>query len=361
MGSGNAGQPATPSRPRHNNNTTHGLKRLDDDIDDELTDDDPKRILVTATTALSSVSMSMDPKAASTAVAGATITLLDLSCSKLAWLPRERFVGCVGVTELVLNNNRLSRLPHELFALPNVRVARFEFNELVDLPAEIGQWSASLEVLVANNNRLKKLPPQMGRLKRLRQLNLHCNQLVTLPTSLLELDVRVFTLHANPALSENLKRIYQAVFSLREDTLDLSHCGPIRDQVEEQALSYARLTRELRLEGNALHSLPTAVGRFFRLQSLMVDDNQISAIPVHLCKLPAITRLSMADNKLAHLPAEIGLLTSLRFINMDNNFLSVLPPSFFHLVNLEELSLANNKIESVSGTDCDDVCRHPAD
>ncbi len=277
------------------------------------------------------------------------MTTLDLSCSKLAWLPRERFVGFVGVTELVLNNNRLSRLPHELFALPNVRVARLEFNELVDLPAELGQWRA-LEVLVVHNNRLKRLPPQVGRLRRLRHLNLHCNQLTTLPTSLLELDIRTITLHANPALSENLKRICQAVFALREDTLDLSHCGPIRDQVEEQALGYARLTRELRLEGNALHALPTAVGQFFRLQSLLADDNQISAIPVHLCKLPALSRLSLADNRLANLPAEIGLLSSLRSVNMDNNFLSVLPPAFFHLVNLEGLSLANNKIESVSGT-----------
>lgn len=352
LGAGNAGEPAREA-PRFIN--THSATTLPGLHPDQQRDQSKLEDYRKGSDTIEPPKTESLPGQASSAVvtsssAAPSWASLDLSCSKLAWLPRERYAGFTAVTELTLNNNRISRLPPDLFALlPHVRLARFDYNDLSELPCEIGRWE-QLEVLVANNNKLKKLPPHMGQLRRLRHVNLHCNQLTALPISLFELDIRVITLHTNPALSETLKRVCHTVFSLREDSLDLSHCGPFRDHVEEESLGFARLIRELKMEGNSLHSLPSAVGKFFRLETLLVDRNQISTISAHLCRLPALTMLGIADNKLAALPTEIGLLSSLRAINLDDNFLSTLPSTFFNLTNLEELSIANNKLEGVSGT-----------
>ncbi len=272
--------------------------------------------------------------------------VLDLSGTRLSWLPREKFVGFRMITELLLHNNRISRLPADLFELHLVRVARLDHNELTDLPGEIKNWKR-IEVLMANNNKLKRVPAQLGDLPKLRHLNLHNNLLTAIPLQLLSLNVRVLTLHSNPGLPESQLRICQAV-SLCDGCLDLSNCGCFRDPQEEVTLGYARLVKEIRLQGNALHEMPLQLAKLTRLQTLLAGNNQISIFPMQLCQLPCLTALSLEDNKLASLPVEIGRLVRLKVVNMDNNFLSSLPSTFFHLTNLEELSLANNKLEIIS-------------
>ncbi len=281
-----------------------------------------------------------------TTAEGPPTQVLDLSGTRLSWLPREKFVGFRMITELLLHNNRISRLPADLFELHLVRVARLDHNELTDLPREIKNWKR-IEVLMANNNKLKRVPAQLGDLPKLRHLNLHNNLLTAIPLQLLSLNVRVLTLHSNPGLPESQLRIFQAV-SLCYGCLDLSNCGCFRDPQEEVTLGYARLVKEIRLQGNALHEMPLQLAKLTRLQTLLAGNNQISIFPMQLCQLPCLTALSLEDNKLASLPVEIGRLVRLKVVNMDNNFLSSLPSTFFQLTNLEELSLANNKLEIIS-------------
>uniref|UniRef100_A0A182Y910 Disease resistance R13L4/SHOC-2-like LRR domain-containing protein n=1 Tax=Anopheles stephensi TaxID=30069 RepID=A0A182Y910_ANOST len=80
------------------------------------------------------------------------------------------------LTALFLNDNCLTRLPHQIGQLGNLRTLDLSANKLRSLPAELGEL-IQLRELLLNNNYLRVLPYELGKLFNLHVLGLHGNPL----------------------------------------------------------------------------------------------------------------------------------------------------------------------------------------
>ena len=85
--------------------------------------------------------------------------------------------------DLILRFNQLTELPSEIGQLVNLKSLNLRYNQLTKLPSEIGQL-VNLEFLDLNNNQLTELASEIGRLVNLQYLDLSYNQLTGLPSEI---------------------------------------------------------------------------------------------------------------------------------------------------------------------------------
>ncbi len=83
-----------------------------------------------------------------------------------------------------ISEEQLPRDKEKLLALTELDLS---YNDLSELPAEIGQLSKLQEFDLSFNYYLRKLPAEIGRLRELRKLNLGINFLSELPAEIAQL------------------------------------------------------------------------------------------------------------------------------------------------------------------------------
>ena len=81
-----------------------------------------------------------------------------------------------------------------------------------------------------------------------------------------------------------------------------------------------------------------------RIESLELDNLDISIIPNSIEKLDSLKLLSISNNQLSQLPYEIASLGELTFLDVSYNQLTELPSTINSLSNLEELRINNNNL-----------------
>ncbi|RQH19809.1 leucine-rich repeat domain-containing protein, partial [Okeania hirsuta] len=62
---------------------------------------------------------------------------------------------------LSLTKCRLTELPDEIFNLPNLRTIILNYNDFVEIPANIS-YAKKLEYIAIHNNKLTAIPPEIG-------------------------------------------------------------------------------------------------------------------------------------------------------------------------------------------------------
>jgi Leucine-rich repeat (LRR) protein len=198
----------------------------------------------------------------------AAIGHLSLARNQIATIPDKLFANGSSLRILRLQQNRLKVLPSSLACLIGLEELDLSYNELENLPEELGQLKR-LEVVHLQGNRLRALPRSLGQLTALRQLTIHGNQLTTLPDSIGQL----------AAL----------------ESLDASH--------------------------NALRSLPGEIVGWQAMRWLVLSENQLTTLPAGFCRLSALTDCFLQRNRLSDLPANVSdeRLPALRSLHLSNN------------------------------------------
>ncbi|KAF3700586.1 Volume-regulated anion channel subunit LRRC8D [Channa argus] len=208
----------------------------------------------------------------------------------------------VDLTELVLQDCQLERLPSALMALSNLRTLNLQHNNLRTLEELLSlAHLRRLSCLRLANNRVLAVPNSVGVLRALEILDLSYNQIRTLPPAL-------FTLRS-------LRRLLLASNLLEELP------------VEVKAL---KLLTELDLSGNRLENLPPDLfSRCLELRILNVAHNSLSVLPGGVGALSHLCRLDLRSNSLEELPAELGCCSRLHgggLLVEEWLFLSLPPP-----------------------------------
>lgn len=276
------------------------------------------------------------------------ITTLNLGSRALRSLPDD-FGTLSALVSLDLRHNRIEALPPsfgqlvrlETLSLCSVALANGAF------PAALLHLSAMRDLDVSGTG-LTTLPADLGaRLPSLTKLDLSRNALTALPVSLAGLAALV-TLMAD---SNRLACLPDALFA---------DGAPLRASL-----------RVLRLDGNALTTVPASLGSLPALEELVISCNQLTALPDGFGSgLGALHTLDISSNPIAalpvagfegmkslgsllmrhcsatNLPPGIGTLESLEVLDADYNAIKALPP-FSATRRLTTLRLKGNAIRAV--------------
>lgn len=190
----------------------------------------------------------------------------------------------VGLTELLLQDCRLERLPSALLSLTRLQTLDLQHNSLTTLEELLSLAHLQhLSCLRLAYNHVRVLPPTVGVLRGLEILDLSNNQIHSLPPAL-------FTLR-------HLRRLLLA--------------GNLVEELPPQ-IKALRLLSELDLSGNRLEKLPSELFSCLGLQTLNVAHNSLRSLPGAISALGQLCRLDLRTNSLEGLPAELGHCTQLQ-------------------------------------------------
>jgi internalin A len=103
----------------------------------------------------------------------------------------------------------------------------------------------------------------------------------------------------------------------------------------------------LKLDDNALTTLPEWLGEFDSLQELNLSSNQLMDLPDRLCDLKRLQELNLSRNELKTLPGALGQIGELQSLDLSSNQLTVLPESVGKLTRLRTLLLRGNPFKTL--------------
>ncbi|XP_070703438.1 volume-regulated anion channel subunit LRRC8D [Pempheris klunzingeri] len=218
----------------------------------------------------------------------------------------------VDLTELLLQDCQLERLPSTLLALTNLRTLDLQHNNLRTLEELLSMAHLRrLSCLRLAYNRILALPASVSVLRGLELLDLSNNQLQSLPPAL-------FTLR-------RLRRLLLA--------------GNLLEVLPAEVKALQLLT-ELDLSGNRIERLPRELfNSCLELRILNVAHNSLCSLPRGIAALSQLCRLDLSSNSLEELPAELGCCSGLRgggLLVEDWLFLS-LPPNVRDILSRSSL------------------------
>jgi internalin A len=212
---------------------------------------------------------------------------------------------------------------------------------LTELPAEILGCS-ELRLLDLSDNRLAELPPEVCRLTQLEALYLTSNPIHTLPNEIIALDQlhRIFLEYtrlqvAPEILAElaGLRRLRIGGPTLRNLSVVLKleklrrfECWRVADGCVLPDLGALQSLDTLMIVNCGLTALPPWLFQFPQLELLSVGGNRLFAIPAEIGGLAKLVRLDLSHNPLEDLPPEVGALPALVTLDVKGCPLSRLPP-----------------------------------
>jgi Leucine-rich repeat (LRR) protein len=208
---------------------------------------------------------------------------------------------------LSIENCALEELPEDgVAALVNVRQVILNGNRLTRLPPSVGAWRHVMKLFV-NNNALESLPPEIARMSALQQLHVSSNRLTALPDEIGEL-AELRDLYANDnAIAELTPRV-GALVELNKLYLMRNALTELPEQLVER-----RGTLELLyVSGNRLETLPEWIGQLAKLLYLDVADNRIAELPPTLVELGALRSISLQGNPCIDEQRQIDTLDDLK-------------------------------------------------
>lgn len=228
----------------------------------------------------------------------ASLTVLDMQNTHLAYIHESLFENSKNLRTLQLSNNSLTRLPDSFNKLRNLEELYISNNSLVDLPASLLELN-SLRVLDAHANNLRNLPTSLLLGPNLRILNLASNLIASLPGdpnapfshSLVQLTL------CDNQLTEECFIVIMKLTTLR--ILDLGY--NIISEIPTGVFSQLPALEELYLSGNRISTLPhDDFIHASQLRVLHVNGNKLHTLPAELSKASRLEVLDAAANQLRY-------------------------------------------------------------
>lgn len=294
------------------------------------------------------------------------LSQLDLSCNQLDSVPAS-FSALKNLVTLNLSTNKLTAFPHVVLEFKNLRDLNLSFNSICAIPDGIESLQ-SLRTLLITGNALTYISGKTSNLRHLRLVELGGNLcqdlsgILHLP-SLVELEGQYNTLSRVTEVS------WKYLASLRLENNGLTHFALTTALLNLKAvnLSSCRLVtlpddlfqfipniNSIILDRNQLLAMPSSINTACWLEHLSIAANRLTSIDLKFSKLLNLKRLDVHGNNLKWLPVDIWNAPALTSLNLSSNFLTELPdppPTFEALplvMSLAELYVSDNRLASES-------------
>lgn len=105
--------------------------------------------------------------------------------------------------------------------------------------------------------------------------------------------------------------------------------------------------QSLILENNKLTAIPSEISQLTKLREINLSGNQLTVVPPEISQLTNLKSLVLSDNKLVILPARIGQLENLQLLDLGGNMLTQIPSTIDQLKKLREINLSQNQLTVV--------------
>ncbi|OMJ07784.1 Adenylate cyclase [Smittium culicis] len=289
------------------------------------------------------------------------IHTLNLSKNPSINLPSDFLQECVSLNSLNISNCYILKVPQSLQFIPHLTILNLNSNMLKKVGSTITGFLVNLKVLNLDNNKISDLPASLANLKSLKVLSLKNNLLKSFPsvitrlTNLENLDVSYNLIGLIPESISNLTNLKYLNFTgnyspgilskgisklvnLETFHLELNNFLDISPISKLPSLKYVFL-------GN--NKVTNPLLNSAAIQTIYFNHNKIADITI-CSKLENLTTLDLGFNKLTELPKDLFLyLNRLETIILDNNHLVALPRSVSELTRLTKLSLSTNSLSTL--------------
>ncbi|EQB62363.1 leucine-rich repeat protein [Vairimorpha apis BRL 01] len=233
---------------------------------------------------------------------GKKSTSLNLSAKNLKSIPNS-------LKYVILNFNKLVKLPKHFFGLKNIEIIQLKYNNLSDVSELIGKLS-KLTSIDISFNKIESLRCSISKLINLKYINISGNKLKDFPYRCKDL------------------------CNLKELDLCNNFIVNIEPICEINNLEYLHLRN---LEN---------------LEELVLSSNNISFLPKSLINCKNLLKLDLHENKISFIPNELlEMLNTLRYLDLKGN-------DFSNTKNLETINfvkklkeIMNDKLE----IDCNNI------
>ncbi|MBN1602128.1 MAG: leucine-rich repeat domain-containing protein [Chitinispirillaceae bacterium] len=263
--------------------------------------------------------------------------------NNISRFPKE-FAFCKKIRELNCAANKLSTFLSSQDTLLEITSAVFDQNILTSIPDAVCN-SPTLEKLSVRDNRVTDIS-HVSRCTTLVYLYMDNNNIRSLPEdlgSLSKLEVLTFSRNQISYIPKSIN----GCTALRKLDCTSNRIHKLPEQFFE-----CRKLVDLYISSNHIAKIPVQLGMLDSLRWLFADNNAIASLPESLSDLENLQWLSISGNQIMNLPSSIAQLHKLKNLNVSNNRLSELPASFIKLTGLLMLNLNNNTLYSLpSGID----------
>lgn len=246
---------------------------------------------------------------------------------------------CTFLKEEDLSSKHLSVFPTDVLQNPHVEYLLIDYNDIEDLPSEIGDCLQSLKCFSAIGNNLKVLPESFGNLIHLEEVYLNENGIVKLPDSLKKLK-QLVTLKLTGNQLETLPEDFGELTSLEILSCDENVLCRL-----PKTFGLLENLKELELGCNEIDSLSEGFGMLKSLEILNLSSNKLKSLPESFGYLPNLKTLDLSANEIKFLPSTCQSCNSLQKFYADSNLLQMLPPWVSDLVNIVEFSVKDNQFQ----------------
>ncbi|KAG6447430.1 toll-like receptor 7 [Manduca sexta] len=307
---------------------------------------------------------------------GSTLQTIDLSNNDIMSLPADsEILHLRRLTQLFLQNNKISELPHEVFSdLLSLKVVNLSDNGINYLPEGLFHNTREIREIYMQNNELEILPKKIfNRLEQLLVLDLSANKLRSdhIEDETFGGLIRLIVLDlSRNALARITRNMFKDLFFLQILNLNNNSLGFIEDNafsplfnlhtlnlgvnklhaVEDHMFNGLFILNKLNINGNLLSFVSeNAFKNCSDLKELDLSSNKLTKIPEAILQLPFLKSLDLGENLLTEITnnsfQNLSQLTGLRLI--DNQIGNLTAGMFWGLPSLQVLNLAKNKIQSI--------------
>ncbi|CAM9727922.1 unnamed protein product [Chrysoparadoxa australica] len=113
-------------------------------------------------------------------------------------------------------------------------------------------------------------------------------------------------------------------------------------------LGLLRKLETLWLDDNQLTSFPACLTKLTELREVRLPGNRISSLPADMSQLDKLQILDLGNNQLEEVGATLGTLSALQVLILRQNDISVLPEALSKLKRLKMLAVSTNKLRALT-------------
>ena len=260
---------------------------------------------------------------------------------------------CYNLTNLDLNNNKISEFPSDILKLKKLSTLNLQNNDLNSIPNTLGLMNNLIRLNIEGNP-LKRLVGKMRNcttqeLKNYLKSRITEQDLDNTPMTKEDLyDINDVENNLNNQIIQN---IYNNGLMMKEMNLKNIPIEEMQNSLKINSINKIDFSKN---QINDINNLTFVLNRIESLSELNLSNNLIEKFPLIILSLPNLSILNISKNKLNRFPYDEFTSTNLSQIKCDLtnldisfNYLNKFPDVIGLFQNISNINLASNNINSI--------------